>query len=257
MHDKNSTVGSNNGVVAQRDVAEYVALEEEFGRPFYNFLQSQLHQRDAKFHSIFDLGCGGGRLIELLSMEAQELWGIDSDKNKIDIAQLRFSSSDKHVNIIHEDVESLIASTTERLPKNHFDLAVATFSLHYFDSDRLVDAVHRFLRPGGLFLVIGLCEGYDPSIFGTTVDAQQPVVAPELAITQTHSWKTGAGQFYELWRLYEARSRRHVILEPFETIISRWTQLFEPIDLRKLFPGVYHGYFLKKDTALRAARPLH
>ena len=97
-----------------------------------------------------DLGCGDGRLLELVlasRTEAVEGIGIDSSPPMLDRARERFADDDR-VTIVEGDLRQSIDG------HGSFDVIVSGFAIHHLTDDRkrsLFGEIACALRPGGLF----------------------------------------------------------------------------------------------------------
>ena len=99
---------------------------------------------DLKDASVVSLGCGSGEDSRYLKHQgAARSVGIDISDKLIDIARSSYPDCEFEV----MDMEKL------ELGGNEFDLAYASFSLHYLKNLRPVfDQVFRILKPGGILL---------------------------------------------------------------------------------------------------------
>ncbi len=98
-----------------------------------------------------DLGCGDGRLLELVLAgrpEAAEGIGIDSSPPMLDLARTRFAGDDR-VTIIEGDLQQPVRG------RGSFDVIVSGFAIHHLTDDRkqsLFGEITQALRPGGVFV---------------------------------------------------------------------------------------------------------
>lgn len=94
---------------------------------------------------VLDVGCGKG--IELcvdyqwaLREQAAELWGLEPDKN----LSIRPGLFHRHQSALMEEAD---------LPADSFDVAYSFMVMeHVLDPDAFLRAVHRCLKPGGVYL---------------------------------------------------------------------------------------------------------
>lgn len=97
-----------------------------------------------------DLGCGDGRLLDLVltsRTETVEGIGIDSSPPMLDLARERFAE-DKRVTIVEGDLQQSISG------HGSFDVIVSGFAIHHLTDDRkrsLFGEIASALRPGGVF----------------------------------------------------------------------------------------------------------
>ena len=112
--------------------------------------------------NIFDIGCGGGKAINIMSslFKANKIFGIDYSEDMVQLASdvNRDLINQGLVEINHGDVSSLSFSS------DTFDLITA-FETYYFWPS-LIDnfkEVRRVLKPGGIFLLVN--EAYKDEKF--------------------------------------------------------------------------------------------
>jgi ubiquinone/menaquinone biosynthesis C-methylase UbiE len=103
--------------------------------------------------NILDVGCGGGKAINIMSSlaEAQKIIGIDYSKDMVQFA------SDFNQDLVNLGLVEIIHGDVSSLPflSDTFDLITA-FETYYFWPN-LIDSfkeVRRVLKPGGTFLLV-------------------------------------------------------------------------------------------------------
>jgi len=104
---------------------------------------------DTKQKSILDLGCGPGLYCELLADHGYQVTGVDFSKRSIDYA--RQSGAQKGL-----PIEYHLSNYLDLTFENQFDLVIIIFCdfdvLVPNDRTRLLNNIHRALKPGGLFI---------------------------------------------------------------------------------------------------------
>jgi ubiquinone/menaquinone biosynthesis C-methylase UbiE len=103
---------------------------------------------------VLDLGCGDGSLLTRDLAERYHVVGVD-----LSLAQLRRARQ-----IVPQAQFICADATALHLPAESFDAVVAFYSLNHVPREQLPDlfeAIHRWLRPGGLF-VGSFGAGADP-----------------------------------------------------------------------------------------------
>lgn len=124
------------------------SIQGEHARKLYKPIIENL--KGKKIHSILDLGCGTGVLLEQIKELnlAEELSGIDISAEMLKIAKSRLGNH-----------ATLILGDTEKLPfqDNSFDAIICNDSFHHYPLPHIVlEEVSRCLRENGI-LVIGDC----------------------------------------------------------------------------------------------------
>ena len=99
---------------------------------------------------VLDLACGHGRLANRLAARGAAVTGLDVTERFLEVARADARDRGVSVDYVHGDVRAL--PWTEE-----FDVVVNWFTAFgYFDDDenrRVLEGVHRSLRPGGRFLL--------------------------------------------------------------------------------------------------------
>jgi len=121
--------------------------EELFGGSFQLHALLSLLDRDLV---VGDLGCGTGKLTEVLASFARRVIAVDGSAEMLDAARRRFDGRDR--------IE-IRSGTLEALPidSGRLDLAVLGLVLHHVpDPAAVLNECHRVLRPGGRVLMIDM-----------------------------------------------------------------------------------------------------
>lgn len=102
--------------------------------------------------TILDVGCGGGRTIDLLASRTRgKVYGVDYSEVSVDTTRKvnERAIAEGRVNIQHASVSQL------PFPDATFDIAIAVETHYYWpDLPRDVREVMRVLKHGGMFLII-------------------------------------------------------------------------------------------------------
>lgn len=123
----------------------------EHARTLYPFLLQKIIQTSAK--DVLDLGCGSAALMKQVYDEdsTRHLYGLDLSEQMLLIAQQTMKA---HAQLTLGDAHQL------PYQDNSFDLVYCNDSFHHYpDPFRVIQEVHRVLRPEGLFLI---GESYQP-----------------------------------------------------------------------------------------------
>ncbi|MDL4839962.1 class I SAM-dependent methyltransferase [Aquibacillus rhizosphaerae] len=102
---------------------------------------------------ILDIGCGGGRTIQLLSKQSPngKIYGIDYSQQAVNNS-IKANKRDVATGKVHICQANVIDLA---FPNNYFDVATA-FQTHYFwpDLENGVKEVYRVLKPEGSFSIV-------------------------------------------------------------------------------------------------------
>ena len=108
------------------------------------FLEDYIKEGD----KILDLGCGNGRLYELLKNKPIDYYGIDNSEKLIEIAKSRYPN----INFQVADALNL------PFPENFFDKVVSVAVFHHIPSKDLrlqfLKEIKRTLKPGGILILV-------------------------------------------------------------------------------------------------------
>lgn len=140
--------------ILEKTKQDYEQLAEEFSDTRIN-LWPEL-QELAKYikggDKILDLGCGNGRLFELLKNRPVEYAGVDSCQKLIELARIQYPVSSI------ENPKFVVADATDLPFKgNELDVIFAIALLHHIPSEELrlkvLKNCYRVLRHGGLLIL--------------------------------------------------------------------------------------------------------
>jgi len=149
MGSKHSTRSKRYQAIAAYYDAEYVSNDVlDHDTPF---LLDHLPRKSAK---VLELCCGTGRAAIPLAQAGHRVTGVDVDRHLLQIARHKRDSvglADRQLTLLRQDVLKLNLGQT-------FDWAFLVFNtlLNFTtlaEQDRLMQVVHRHLKPGGRFWV--------------------------------------------------------------------------------------------------------
>ncbi len=112
--------------------------------------------------NILELGCGTGYLTKLLHEEYKDakITAVDAAGEMLKTTEFRL----KDVNL------TLIESTFEKLnlKENSYDLIISSLAIHHLvdsDKQKLFKEIHRWLKPGGLFVLADVVRAVSNKIY--------------------------------------------------------------------------------------------
>ncbi|WP_339848170.1 class I SAM-dependent methyltransferase [Paenibacillus sp. FSL W7-1088] len=102
------------------------------------------------YHKVIDLGCGPGLYSHKLALKGYGVVGVDFNKTAIDYAIKEAQKSDLVIEYKNEDITNINID-------NEFDLALLIYQIYSVfspeDRRKILDNIHRGLKPGGLVLL--------------------------------------------------------------------------------------------------------
>lgn len=128
---------------------DYNLIAEDFSRTRWNIWSEFNIFRDfiKEGDKVLDVGCGNGRILELLKNEKINYTGVDVSEKLLEIAQKRYPQN------------NFLVADNLNLPflDNNFDKVFSVAVLHTIPSQRLrkkaISELKRVLKPGGLLLI--------------------------------------------------------------------------------------------------------
>lgn len=138
--------------------------------PRHDGERAMLEVLPAAPRNIVDLGCGDGRLIDLVLTarpSVLDVLGVDMSPEMTVRAERRFAD-DHRVRILLDDIAGV------RLDDGSVDAVVSGFAIHHLedhDKRTLFATVARWLRPGGAFANLDVVQSSSPSRHREFLDA--------------------------------------------------------------------------------------
>ena len=130
-------------------------LQRFLFRPSHRAMVEQIRTGDLR---ILDVGCGTGKFasVVLESVPEAEVFGLDLSEQMLQKGQPRLEQWPGRYHVVRGD--------SERLPfaADSFDLVTCSHSFHHYpNQDRVVQEMHRVLKPDGrLMLIDGNRDGW-------------------------------------------------------------------------------------------------
>jgi ubiquinone/menaquinone biosynthesis C-methylase UbiE len=148
---------------------------------------------------VLDLGCGNGRLYELLTNNKIEYYGIDISKKLVEIAKKNVTNG----NFMVGDMTNI------PLEDNFFDLVVSIAVLHHIPTDKLreqsVKEIFRVAKPGGK-VMLTVWFFWETKKYLKMIENQGKVGLPTGDFLMP--WKNGKGEviterYFHAWKINE------------------------------------------------------
>ena len=181
---------------------DYNKVADHFSSTRYAFNWSRVAEAIKKMQiktgsNLLDLGCGNGRVIDILKSTGVNYTGLDISEELIKLAQEKYPK------------EKFIVGDLLGTPfgDSEFDYVLSLATLHHIPSEELrlkaLEEVHRILKPSGTFLIT-VWYFWDDSKFKKQID--------EESLRQTAGKsKLDYGDFLKPWR----DSNRNVLAERY------------------------------------------
>lgn len=158
--------------------------------------------------SVLDLGCGDGRLTDLVMVARPSLRrvvALDVSPPMLERARERFAA-DPRVEVVEHDLDHPLTGVTG---PGRFDAVVSGFAIHHVGDERkraLYGEVARLLQPGGVFVNLEVVQSATPELharFLAAIDRDHDDPEDQLAPVEPQlAWLRAAGleQVDCLWR---------------------------------------------------------
>ncbi|MFA4930829.1 MAG: class I SAM-dependent methyltransferase [Patescibacteria group bacterium] len=125
-------------------IAEHFSQTRQYN---WNEIKSYVKQYARAGQNILDLGCGNGRLYQILSPYSIDYLGVDISQKLIAEAKSKYPTAQWQI----DDMSQL------KLPSNYYHIVFAIASFHHLPNEilrqQVVDNIFRALKPGGLFIM--------------------------------------------------------------------------------------------------------
>lgn len=96
---------------------------------------------------IIDIGCGGGILTESLTMQNNDVSGLDASAEAIEVAKQHAQKNNFNINYINSTIEDFTANNDKQ-----FDIATCMEMLeHVPDPESIIASISKLVKKDGLF----------------------------------------------------------------------------------------------------------
>lgn len=193
----------------------------------------QIFEKIQKFGNIdsqivLEVGCGDGRISQLLINKTDNLICIDPDEDKIKEAQVKIQKG------------KFLICSGENLgfSDEFFDLVIFTLSLHHQDSKKSLKEATRVLKKDGLILVIEpLIESEVERVFAIVHNEDQGILDAQQAITESDLFVEQSEVFYAHWFFDNKEELSEYIFNyydmPFNSTLSQKLYDFLGVNVQK------------------------
>lgn len=161
---------------------------------------------------VVDVGCGIGIGANILSQEADFVWGIDSNTETISMAQQLFTRNKNNIYYTPQLTFDVVNAADEPREMMKFDYVVCVEVIEHIprtESDSLLRFLNRFVKKnkvGGT-----LEDSSRTKIYLTTPNRNSPTIQQDIPRNEHHCFEPSAGEMYE----YLIQHYRHVtVLNP-------------------------------------------
>jgi 2-polyprenyl-3-methyl-5-hydroxy-6-metoxy-1,4-benzoquinol methylase len=148
--------------------------------------------------TVVDVGCGVGIGSNILSQEAEFVWGIDSNDESIRFAQQLFSRQKNNIYYTPQVTFDKIDATDEPRELMAFDYVVCVEVLEHIprtETDKLVNFLNRFVKRNKSGQVIE--DESRTRLFVTSPNRNSPHIQNDTPRNEHHCFEANASELYE------------------------------------------------------------
>lgn len=167
--------------IFQEDVKKYRGFPKQIHRP-----------------TVVDVGCGVGVGSNILSQEAQFVWGIDSNPETVKFAQQLFERLPNNIYYTPQVTFDVVDATHEPRDVMEFDYVVCVEVIEHIprsQSESLLKFLNRFVKKGKDWKVIENDER--TKIYLSTPNRNSPRLQQHTPLNEHHCFEASAGEMYE------------------------------------------------------------
>jgi 2-polyprenyl-3-methyl-5-hydroxy-6-metoxy-1,4-benzoquinol methylase len=198
---------------AQRTI--YTAIRDKFIEDVKSWrgYPKQIHKP-----TVVDVGCGCGVGSNILSQEAQFVWGIDTNEESITYARQMFERQPNNIYYTPQVTFDRIDVMEEPREVMHFDYVVCVEVIEHIPSDQadnLVKFLNRFVKKNKNGSWVN--DESRTKIYVTSPNRNSPLIQKETPRNEHHCYEATAGELYEYFtKHYQAVTVYNKNLEPQE-----------------------------------------
>ncbi len=165
---------------------------------------------------ILEVGCGDGRITNLLAQQSNNVFAIDPDSSKIAIAK----QSIPNANIQVGSGENL------QFLEHKFDLVIFTLSLHHHqDQLQALNEAYQVLKPGGLIIIIEPVADGELEVVFSFVNDEEEVLSETQGIILDNGFNISDDSIFTAnWIFDDAKEVCSVIKSYYELEFNEQTE---------------------------------
>lgn len=169
--------------------------------------------------SVVDVGCGVGIGANILSREADFVWGIDSNKESIEFAKQLFAREKNNIYYTPQVTFDHIDATDEPREMMTFDYVACVEVIEHIprtETDKLLSFLNRFVKRDKSNQPVK--DSSRTKLYITTPNRNSPLIQKDMPRNEHHCFEASAAEMYEY------------LIEHYEHVTVLNTD-FEPCDL--------------------------
>jgi len=198
----------------QRTVYGNLAIEMQNVTKQYRGYPKHIHKP-----TVVDVGCGLGIGSNILSQEAQFVWGIDKSELSVDFAKQMFSREPNNIYYTPQVTFDVVDVLEEPREVMWFDFVTCVEVIEHIPREKaeeLVTALNRFVKrdkKGGGYIT----NDERTRIYVTTPNRNSPDIQDNTPRNEHHCYEATAGEMYQFFtKHYQAVTVYDVNMQPQE-----------------------------------------
>lgn len=148
--------------------------------------------------TVVDVGCGVGIGANILSQEAQFVWGIDSNEESVNFARQLFERLPNNIYYTPQVTFDVVDATSEPRDLMEFDYVVCVEVIEHLPSDKsgeLIKFLNRFVKRDKNKNPIE--DDTRTKIYLTTPNRNSPRLQKDTPFNEHHCYEATAGEMYQ------------------------------------------------------------